>query len=59
MFPAFPFHSQNPFAGIRHLHCFRAALKAGFEVTVSTRALIILEPMEISLAQKGTPSGAF
>jgi hypothetical protein len=31
----------------------RALLKEGFESTVSERALIILEPIEGSLAQKG------
>jgi len=45
---------KKPLAGIRHRRCFKAALKAGLEDKVSTRALIILEPMEISLAQKGT-----
>jgi hypothetical protein len=46
--------SRNPLAGIKHRRCLNADLKAGLELAVSTRALIILEPIPVSFAQNGT-----
>src|ERR1700689_4861423 len=47
-------HSKYPSAGSRQRRLANAALKAGFSLTVSARALISLLPIAVSLAQKGT-----
>ena len=46
-------HSNHPSAGTRQRRDLNALRNAGFESTVSARALISLEPIFMSLAQKG------